>query len=122
MQGTSTILDELVTATLDVSDKTDRWCDAFGLAYRLGLDVQPREREGAVLCGQAIEYDRTAAPPMQQRLIAQEVARWALLQWGLLAPVAAVQYVADRLVELDAATDDGDARPSTVGGLLSSAS
>lgn len=116
MAGT-TLLDELVAATLDASGKTECWRDAFGLAFKLGLELQPRQCEGATLRGQAIQYDRSASPPLQQRLIAQAVARWALLQWDLLAPPPAVQCVAERLVAIDAAGGRAGARRASFVGV-----
>lgn len=116
MQSTP-LLAELVEATLAVSGKTERWRDAFGLAFRLGLDCQPRVCTGASVRDQVIQYDRSAPPPLQQRLIAQAVARWALLQWEVLAPPSAVQYVAERLVALNAAGE----MPAALRALLSSA-
>lgn len=96
----TTLIDDLVVATLAVSGKTERWRDVFGLAYRLGLDPHARRCEGATLNGCCIDYDRDADPDEQQRILAIAVARWALLQWEILSPDAVVLAVAARLVIL----------------------
>lgn len=96
----ATLLDDLVVATLAVSGKAEPWRDVFGLAYRLGLDPRARRCDGATLNGSSIDYDRDADPGEQQRIIAGAVARWALLQWAMLAPQLVVDAVASRLVIL----------------------
>lgn len=100
---TTTIeLDDLVAATLDLSGRSEPWSSAIGLAYKLGLDLCARPCSGARLRGATIEYDRSASLARVQRLIADEIARWALLQWELLAPEPTVKRIAERLVRFDA--------------------
>jgi hypothetical protein len=91
-------IDELIENVRELT-RVRCWRDARGLAWKLGIELHRCERAGATLNGLTIEYDRSADSQEAQRLIACEVARWALLQWGLRAPEHVVRYVAEQLVE-----------------------
>lgn len=95
-------VEELIAEICGLRRDPGQWRDALGLAWKLDLTVRRRERTGAQLLvdEQVIEVDRSASWAALQTLVAREVARWALLQWELLAPETVVQHVAERVVQL----------------------
>ena len=98
-----TELDELSRATLEASGRTAPSRDSFALAFDLGLVPKPRTRIGAALVDdRAIEFDGSEAPGARQRLVAREVARWALRQWRLEELDAYVAYVTLRVWSAEA--------------------
>jgi hypothetical protein len=92
-------VEELISTVRELTGVM-RWRDARGLAWKLGLTLKRSEREGALLADRVIDYDRSASSARAQRLIATEVARWALAQWRICAPDSVVQHVAEQLVVL----------------------
>lgn len=92
-------VDDLLAHVRDLTGR-HRWRDARGLAWKLGLELRRRARDGAALDGRIIEYDRAADARQAQHLIAHAIAQWLLLEWEVRDSECLVRHVAAELVEL----------------------
>ena len=72
--------------------------DAAALAWVCGLELRPQRGGEARLDGATLRYDGTAERAEQQRAIAQCVALWACIAYGVSATSVNVDYIARAIV------------------------